>query len=723
MATDRLGRVRRLGLVLVLALAPVASALAQDAGGPPLLLIDGKTRVGSVGFRFDAGRVLDESQLRAAIALHSPGTLGRVRRALDWLPFVSGPPLMRFDPRDVQKDKIRLTRLYRRQGFPDADVAYRVTLDTASNTVAVTYTIDHGAPLRLGRIRIVGADGDPLTLAPDLAPSWQSFEASLDRHRGVRLADATRDRLGSEVLDWLRNRGYAFARVDPEIAPDTAAAGLLTLTVHPGPRARVGDIVLTGNRRLGRREIVRELPFHPGDRFDARRLTDGQQQLFGLDLVRLALVDVRDDQPVDSTADVRVKIDEASLRAIDGRVGYASQSGLAGDLSWQHRDFLGGARTLGADLSARTGVLATSASREVSLGGSISLHQPYLGNRRVSGLVSPFVEYRDDHFDRSTRTGVDLTAIWERGPFRTLSLRYGFSVRKVSTARGAGLTGVTDLISLLHAIDTTNVDVRTSVLTSRLSWGKIDDALNPRSGWLVRAAAEIAGPAPVSTVEYGRIEGSVHGFLPIGKHAALVARAGIGRLWPFGRSTPSGPDDGLASLLRLRDVVFTAGGTDDVRGWSTDLMGPKVPDFDVTPIGADSVRLQSVDRYVPLGGLARWTASVELRVPMPLLGSPHGIFTFFDAGRVWIPDARFLPQGALGSIQDGVYGAAGVGLQFATPVGPLRIALGYKLDPSPLDLRDPGAVGAALLAGRPLTSVPTQPSRRWHLHLSLGRPL
>jgi outer membrane protein assembly factor BamA len=235
--------------------------------------------------------------------------------------------------------------------------------------------------------------------------------------------------------------------------------------------------------------------------------------------------------------------------------------------------------------------------------------------------------------------------------------------------------------------------------------------------------AELAGPAPVSTVEYGRLEASLDGFLPLGRRSALVARFAAGRLLPFGRSVPApGTGDGLPALVRLRDVVFTAGGTADVRGWAADLLGPKVPDFDVTRRAGDSVELRSAGRYVPLGGLARWTGSVELRGPLPVLGPPHAVFAFLDGGRVWIPDGRFVPADGLGPGGSRVHWGTGLGVQFGTPAGPLRVAAGYKLNPSPLDLRDPGLVGDALLRGEPVTSVPEEAGRRWQVHLSIGRP-
>jgi outer membrane protein assembly factor BamA len=126
---------------------------------------------------------------------------------------------------------------------------------------------------------------------------------------------------------------------------------------------------------------------------------------------------------------------------------------------------------------------------------------------------------------------------------------------------------------------------------------------------------------------------------------------------------------------------------------------------------------------VPLGGLARWSGSLELQAPLPFIGRPHAIFAFLDAGRVWIDDRRFLPQDAVSSLEDDVFAGTGGGLQFGTPVGPVRIALGYKLNPSPRDLRDPREVGDALLQGLPLESAPPRSGRRWQIHLSLGRSL
>jgi outer membrane protein assembly factor BamA len=94
-------------------------------------------------------------------------------------------------------------------------------------------------------------------------------------------------------------------------------------------------------------------------------------------------------------------------------------------------------------------------------------------------------------------------------------------------------------------------------------------------------------------------------------------------------------------------------------------------------------------------------------------------FFFFDSGRIWSPDSRFsLHAGDLD--QDAYYTSVGGGIGYETVVGAIQIALGYKLNPSVLDVRSPQGVLDALITGESLTSVPTQNGRRWHLHFSIG---
>ena len=154
-----------------------------------------------------------------------------------------------------------------------------------------------------------------------------------------------------------------------------------------------------------------------------------------------------------------------------------------------------------------------------------------------------------------------------------------------------------------------------------------------------------------------------------------------------------------------------------MRGWGTLLVGPKLPQVQLEQSGDSTVAV--ADRYTPVGGLARLVGSVELHFPMPVLSEPFQPYVFYDGGRIWTPDSRFaLNAGVLD--EDAFYQAVGVGIGYKTVVGAIQVAVGYKLNPSPLDLRSPQDVLDALTNGTPIEDAPTSNARRFHLHFSIG---
>jgi outer membrane protein insertion porin family len=314
--------------------------------------------------------------------------------------------------------------------------------------------------------------------------------------------------------------------------------------------------------------------------------------------------------------------------------------------------------------------------------------------------------------------------LYQRGPQRSVSLRYALTQRWILDTGPAGPLGeCEDLAECLRNLDALRLDRLTSSLGLTVRWGRAMDAERAVRGWSVLGSAEVAGPPGLSSVQYGKVVGEGSLGIPLTDWLVLSGRAGLGRLYPYGASIPA-PDgsDRLEVYLKLRDAILTAGGAYDVRGWGSELLGPKVPDLELVDDAQSSLR--GGRRYLPLGGLARWTASAQVEFPLPFTGRPHGSHLFLDAGRIWTPDDRFrLSEAPLipGEMQDAVRFGAGFGVLIATPVGPLQVDLGYKLNPSLLDVRDPRKVADALAAGENVEGVPKTPLRRWHLHFSIGR--
>jgi outer membrane translocation and assembly module TamA len=86
-------------------------------------------------------------------------------------------------------------------------------------------------------------------------------------------------------------------------------------------------------------------------------------------------------------------------------------------------------------------------------------------------------------------------------------------------------------------------------------------------------------------------------------------------------------------------------------------------------------------------------ATVEARIR--LIGQ-LGAVLFLDAGNVWEDEWQVRT--------DDLRYAAGPGLRYITPVGPVRVDFGYQLNPIP----------GLLVDGKP-------EGRRWRIHFSIGQ--
>ena len=305
----------------------------------------------------------------------------------------------------------------------------------------------------------------------------------------------------------------------------------------------------------------------------------------------------------------------------------------------------------------------------------------------------------------------------------SIALEYRFSTRHIYEYHfGAVSSGDINLLELLALqypplIDSLGYTENKSTFTLSGSFADVDNLTDPRRGWVVRPSAKITFPEAWTTAQFGRLDLSVSRFQPLGRNVVLAARVSAGRLLPFGKSVPSEGSEPIFSFIHLRDESMTAGGTNDVRGWGDRKLGPKVPDVEAHVVGVDTVL--TADQYVPIGALARISGSLELRFPTPGMTPAWRTQVFLDAGRVWTPDERF-SQAVLLPGNTELRWSAGVGLSYQTPVGAIGLSLGYKLNPSPLDLRDAGKVLDAFVAGEPIESVETDALSRLHLHFSFG---
>ena len=86
-------------------------------------------------------------------------------------------------------------------------------------------------------------------------------------------------------------------------------------------------ILIEGNESVPDYVVRRELPLQVGQRFSQQKMIEGQRELFGLDLFRVAVADVPE-QERDNTVTVRYVVREAKLRVVRAQTGYGFEDGI-----------------------------------------------------------------------------------------------------------------------------------------------------------------------------------------------------------------------------------------------------------------------------------------------------------------------------------------------------------------------------------------------------------
>lgn len=757
---QRLARSLLAACLLLLCLA--SSARAQSE----LFRVNDSTFVRHVSFLFPEtnryASILDAETLQDHIATQTPGLLVRIRRRLGG----RVPQQHLLHPVELQRDVVRLRQLYQQEGFPRPLIDYGAsTFNATTNTVRIRFTIEPGNPII---IQDVGFYANRNYLASifegDLRAEWIRFRDRTSFKTGDRYTAFGVIGIQDQVLTWLRDRGYAFATLETQAEIDsTYLTADISFLVDTGPAGAIGEILIEGNHRVSDRIVRRELPFAEGDAYSHRNLLAGQRELFGLNLFQVARVDLPQ-QVRDSTVTVRVSLRESKPRYVAAEVGYDQQEGVTVNAQWSHRNFLGGARTLSWRADIASGLFGSAGlGVEIKrlLRTSLALRQPYLFTNGLSGVFESFLQYERDPLLRDTpralginrrEYGVTTLLIYELLTYRTLSLRYGLS-------RATQFAGARELQrSPRNAYNK-------EILTFSATLGWTNNILNPRRGFLIRPFVEWGGgflhavglrdPA----LEYIKTGLELTGYIPVTRKIQVGLRLGAGRIWPLGRSrqpvhlyaagsTTTTAFDPL-SVAPLEDrfdpVRFYAGGSNDVRGWSFGLIGPKI---NRTAFARDANgdilydagrHVTTTNQYEPIGGLTRLVGNVEIRFPIPGFANAWRAAVFLDAGQVssqtHAPEAcanayyrdpehteqvpvhcGFRDTGGLSWNRFKV--GSGAGIRYETPIGYLRLDAAFKLNPDDLDLQTPRN---AFLARQGLAVPRRSFLQRMHVHVSLGQ--
>jgi outer membrane protein insertion porin family len=600
---------------------------------------------------------------------------------------------------ELRRDVLRILVFYWKRGYREAQVDTAI-VRLGPGQVRAVFDVREGPPTLITSLRV---DFDS-TLMDERRARKLSILRAGDPLNLIAL-DTTR--LNYQIFLW--DRGYADAQVDTVISvnAELRQASVL-LRVIPNWRTTVGSITVRGNDEVNVNTIQNSIMLRPGKIFRFNDLAESQRNLYESNLFRLALFTVPP-RP-DSVKNINIEVRETKMREARVSGGLTTVDFAQTEGRYTNYNTFGGARRL--DLNGTIGNLGASglqgrgmfrrvATDFADLGSftqptwqvSADVKQPaWLRKPENAISIGGFAHRRaapSVYIDRGY--GGQLAFTRSLAPRASASSAYRFEVTRVEA--GDVYFCINYGVCDNPTVESLRLHQRLSPLQLAASIDRSDVPFSPTKGYIARADFEHASSVTISDYRYNRVFAEASAYTHFRypsrdpRSQVLAGHIRMGYVRPLA-SRAFGID-----LLHPRKR-FYAGGSQSVRGFDENQLGPRiltiapeslmVAGCDVTSAATLATCNVNVERLPnnrftprPIGGTSLVEGSVEFRMPF----SPRMEWAaFLDGGVVGGSELH-----SLSDITKLVRGAAaitpGVGLRYRSPVGPIRIDLGYNPRP------------------------------------------
>jgi outer membrane protein insertion porin family len=526
----------------------------------------------------------------------------------------------------LQGDEETLRSFYLARGYLDFNIeSTQVAISQDKKDIFITINLVEGERYTISGIKLAGETlglDDEFTKMIDVKPG--------DTYSGERMTA-----IAKRMTDRLSALGYAFATANPvpEASKDKREVAF-TFLIDPGRRAYVRHVNISGNTHTRDEVIRREIRQFETSWYDSDKVRLSRDRIDRLGFFEKVEVETPAVPATQDQIDVNYTVKEKPNGTIQAGAGYSSTEHLVLSGSYTQQNVFGTGHAVGIQLNT------SYATRTIAL----SHVDPYMTEDGVSRTDELYE--RNSNLSRLNLATVDVGT-------KGFSERFGVPFTEFDTVfLGLGVeeTDITlSTFSPFRYIDYVNRFGNTSAgLIATAGWARDnrDNVIAPTRGNYQRAFLEFG--TPVLDLKYYKLTYQYQQFLPLTNRFTLALNGQTG----YG-NTYSG-----ATFPIFKN--FYAGGIGSVRGYEPGTLGPR-------DINGN-----------PLGGTKEANGSVEALAPLPGADRSLRALAFFDGGEVWGSDQAV-------HFSDLRY-AAGLGVAWISPIGPLKLSFAFPLHRQPGDL-------------------------------------
>lgn len=562
-------------------------------------------------------------------------------------------------------DLEKLNSWYLDRGYVDFNVeSTQVAISPNKRDMFISTSISEGEQYKISDIRVTG----------DTVLPQEDVERMV-----IQKAD---DVFSRGLLEWsadaitntLSNIGYAFAKVNPIPTPNRAEQTVaVNMQVVPGPRVQVRRIEFRGNSRTSDEVLRREMRQFENAWYSQAAIDRSKIRLQRLGFFESVEVETPAVPGSADQVDVVYTVKETTSGQFTFGLGYSQSYGMTTSIQLSQNNFLGGGNRVSVD--------ASSSSYQKRYGFSYT--NPYFTDDGVSlgyNLSWRELDYSDFNTAQYNSTngaaqvvfGVPITEN------DTVSVMFGIDSNQITTYQGSTPQSIIDYIDA--------VGKRTfKSWRAEAGWARDtrNDYFMPTRGTYQRIGLEATLPG--STAEYYKLNYQFSKYWHVHRALVLNTRVDLGYGDSYGKDISRticwNDVPATSTSYAYSDVVdcsqphantktvtaaglpffenFYAGGTNSVRGFEDNTLGPR------------SEPTAYYYQGQPLGGSVKTVGSLEAYFPT-LFDSPSArVSAFIDVGNV------FSSTNAAKAKE--LRASAGVALLWRAPVGPISISYAFPL--------------------------------------------
>ncbi|KOR45149.1 hypothetical protein ADT25_09275 [Xanthomonas oryzae] len=542
-------------------------------------------------------------------------------------------------------DLEKLNSWYLDRGYVDFSIdSTQVSISPNKRDMFISAGVTEGEQYKISEIKVTG----------DTVLPQADIERLVIPKAGDIFSRALLEHTSDAITNTLSNVGYAFAKVNPIPTPNREDRTVaVNLQVVPGPRVTVRRILYKGNSRTSDEVLRREMRQFENTWYSQAAIDRSKIRLQRLGYFESVDVETPAVPGSNDQVDVVYNVKETTSGSFVFGLGYSQSFGVTTSVQLSQNNFLGGGNRVAVEASRSSYQQRYAFSYTnpfftddgVSLGYNLSW-------RSLDYSDFNTAQYNSKNGSAQVVFGVPITEN------DTVSAMVGIDSNQINTFPGQTPQSIIDYIDAVGS--------RTfHAWRTELGWARDtrDDFFMPTRGMYQRVGLETTLPG--STIEYYKLNYQISKYWRVIPALVLNTRFELGYGDSYGNDSTrvvTNPDGSTRTITATGLPFyenFYAGGTNSVRGFEDNTLGPR------------SERTMNYSRGQPLGGSFKTVGSVEMYFPK-LFDSPSArISAFFDFGNVYNGVDNFKANELRAS--------TGVALLWRAPVGPISISYAFPL--------------------------------------------